>query len=170
MTVRFRLGALALCFLLCVMSGVAQSGKKAGVLGSDEVQKVVPSSYFFDGQTAPVQMRNAIAIRTQDGRIVAAALVDSSGYSTAIAEKYQGLLITSKKITIENDTLPPGQYGFGFTADGKFRVMDAGANDVFLAPAHLDENLKRPVPLQAVANGGDFRLYAGKKYVTLKVQ
>jgi hypothetical protein len=163
--------ALVALFALCVtLASTAQQGKKTGVLQGDELQKVVPTSYFFEGQVAPVQMRNAVAIRTADGKIVAAGLVDSSGYSSAIAEKYQGFLITSKKVSIEGQTLPPGQYGFGFTNDGKFRVMDAGANDVFLAPAHTDDKLQRAVPLKAVASGSDYRLYAGKKYVTLKVQ
>ena len=71
---------------------------------------------------------------------------------------------------MEGKNLGPGQYGFGFTNDGKFRVMDAGANDVMLVDAHVDQKLQRAVPLKAVADGANFRLYAGKKYVTLKVQ
>jgi hypothetical protein len=153
---------------LCVI-GAAQQ-KKTGVLAPDELAKVVPSSYFFDNQVAPVQMRNAVAIRTNDGKVVAVGLVDSSGYASAIAEKYQGFLITSKAISVEGKNLGPGQYGFGFTNDGKFRVMDAGANDVMLVDAHVDQKLQRAVPLKAVADGANFRLYAGKKYVTLKVQ
>jgi hypothetical protein len=102
--------------------------------------------------------------------VIAAGLVDSSGYSSAVAQKYQGFLITSKKLSIEEQTLAPGQYGFGFTSDGKFRVMDVAANDVFMVSSHMDDKLQRPVPLKAVASGSDFRLYAGKKYVTLKIQ
>lgn len=156
--------------LSCLALSAFAQQKKTGVLDPDELPKVVPSSYFFENQVAPVQMRNSIAIRSKDGKIVCAGLVDSSGYSANVAEKYQGFLITAKKISIEGSALPPGQYGFGFTNDGKFRVMDAGANDVFLVSAHRDEAVKPAVPLKAVAAGSDFRLYAGKKYVTLKVQ
>jgi len=46
--------------------------------------------------------------------------------------------------------------------------MDLGVNDVFTADAHQDDSLKRPSPLKAVASDGDYRLYAGKKYVTVK--
>jgi hypothetical protein len=152
-----------------VMS-TAQQAKKTGVLDPQGLEKVVPNSFFFDDQIAPVQMRNAVAIRTQDGKIIAAGLVDSSGYAADIASKYQGFLITSKKISIEDKTLTPGQYGFGFTKDGNFRVMDAGANDILVVKFTEDNELKRAVPLKAVANGADFRLYAGKKYVTLKTQ
>jgi hypothetical protein len=161
---------VVVCAMCVAVASAAQQEKKTGVLAAEELPKVVPTTYFFDDQVAPVQMRNAVAIRTHDGKVIAAALVDSSGYSSALAQKYQGFLITSKKVTIEGQTLPPGQYGFGFTNDGKFRVMDAGANDVFLVNSHRDEKLERAVPLKAIPSGADFRLYAGKKYVTVKVQ
>jgi hypothetical protein len=48
--------------------------------------------------------------------------------------------------------------------------MDAGANDVFLVASHMDDTVKRAVPLKLVASGGEYRLYAGKKYVTVKVE
>ena len=156
--------------LACLAASVFAEDKKPGVLDQSELPKVVPTSYFFENQIAFVQMRNAVAIRTHDGKIVSAGLVDSSGYSADVAEKYQGFFITSKKISIEGSSLPPGQYGFGFTKDGKFRIMDVGANDIFLIAAKLDEAVKPAVPLKVVAAGSDFRLYAGKKYVTIKVQ
>lgn len=170
MTDRIRWIAVALLLLGLIAASVAQQSKKTGVLDSQGLEKVVPTSFFFDDQIAPVQMRNAVAIRSQDGKIVAAGLVDSSGYAADVAQKYQGFLITSKKISVEDRSLAPGQYGFGFTKDGQFRVMDAGANDVLVVKFTEDSQLKRAVPLKAVANGSDFRLYAGKKYVTLKVQ
>ena len=40
------------------------------------------------------------AFQLADGKMVIAALVDASGYSTAIQQKYQGLLITETKLTI----------------------------------------------------------------------
>lgn len=157
-------------FVLSVAIACAAQTKKTGVLSGDELKKVVPSSYFFDDQVAEVQMRNAVAIRTADNKVISAGLVDTAGYSSAVAQKYQGFFITSKKLSIEGKELSPGQYGFGFTNDGKFRIMDAGANDVFLVGSHVDDKLQRPVPLKVVAEGSDFRLYAGKKYVTLKLQ
>jgi hypothetical protein len=168
MTLRFRGGVLAVFVSFLVALGAAQQAK-TGVLEGNDLQKVVPTSFFFADQVAPVQMRNAVAVRAS-GKIVAAALVDSSGYAADVAQKYQGLLITSKKITIEGKTLAPGQYGMGFTGDGKFHVMDAGSNDVLLVPFHQDAALQHAVPLKVVASGSDYRLYAGKKYVTLNVQ
>src|SRR6266700_297457 len=114
------LGALIVCMLA---SAVAQQASKH-LLSSDEVKKAVPAEYFFRGQKAPVQLRNAVGCQLADGKMVLAALVDASGYYTAIQQKYQGLLITEIRISIGGTDLAPGQYGFGFTADGKFVVMN----------------------------------------------
>lgn len=165
-----RSGVVAVFAICLVGASFAQQQKKVGIVDAADLPKVVPTTYFFDDQVAPVQMRNAVAARTADGKVIAAGLVDSSGYSAAIAEKYQGFFINSKKVSIEGKTLAPGQYGFGFTADGKFRVMDAGANDVFLVGAQMDSTIQHAVPLKLVASGSDYRLYAGKKYVTVKVE
>ncbi len=40
---------------------VAQQAAKH-VLSSDELKKAVPTEYFFRGQKAPVQLRNAVGI------------------------------------------------------------------------------------------------------------
>ena len=96
-------------------------------------------------------------------------MVDTSGYASDIAQKYQGFLITEVKLKIEGSELPPGEYGFGFTGD-KLIVTDVGANDVLSVSSKMDDNLKRPVPLKVVEDGGAYRLYAGKKYVTLAIE
>jgi hypothetical protein len=142
----------------------------AGVLGADDLKRVVPASYFFRGQSASVQLRNAAGFRTADGKLVLAGLVDTSGYSSDVAEKYQGFLITEIKLSIEGSELPPGQYGFGFSKQDKFTVMDVGNNELLSVASHVDQNLQRAVPLKIVADQGSYRLYAGKKWVSLKAQ
>jgi hypothetical protein len=139
------------------------------VLAAAEVKGIVPATYFYRGQSATVQMRNAAGIRTKDQKYVLAALVDTSGYSTDVAEKYQGLFITEVKVKVGGSELAPGQYGFGFVGD-KFVVTDVGANDVSSVSSKVDDNLKRPVPLKISQEGGENRLYHGKKYVTLQVE
>lgn len=151
------------CCLLASLLVLAQS-----VLTSDEVKKVAPAAFFFRGQSAMVQLRNTSGFRAGE-KFVLAGLVDTSGYSSAIKEKYQGLLITEVKLDIEGSGLPPGQYGFGFK-DGKFLVMDVGANDVLDVAAYRDENLQRAVPLKIVLGKDGYRLYAGKNWIALKAQ
>lgn len=158
---------LAAFVLLMIGTVIAQTASKH-VLSADEVKKTVPTEYFYRGQKAPVQLRNAVGFQLADGKMTLASLVDASGYSTAIQQKYQGLLITETKLSVGGATLPPGQYGFGFTANGKFMVMDVANNDVLEAAAETDQELKRPVPLKLVEDNGAYKLYAGRKWVGIK--
>jgi hypothetical protein len=164
----------AACALVCLAgssaaaqtSGDATSAKE-GVLKAAEVgDKLFPDKVFFRGQSATAQARNSAGVRYSDGFLVLAALVDSSGYSSGLKEKYQGFLINEVPIEIDGQTLKPGQYGFGFVEGSKFVVMDVGANDVLQAASTKDAELKRPVPLQIVAGEpGKYRLYKGRDYV-----
>jgi hypothetical protein len=141
---------------------------KEGVLSAADVGgKLFPDKVFFRGQSAPVQARNSGGVRYADGFLVMAGLVDSSGYSTGLKEKYQAYLITEVPIEIGGQTLKPGAYGVGFVDGNKFMVMDVGANDVFQAGSTKDAEMKRPVPLQFVAgsDAGKYRLYKGRDYV-----
>ncbi len=158
------LGALIVCMLA---SAVAQQASKH-LLSSDELKKAVPAEYFFRGQKAPVQVRNAVGFQLANGKMTLAALVDASGYSTAIQQKYQGMLITESKLNIGGSALPPGEYGFGFTADGKFVVMDVANNDVLNASSQGDSAVQHAVPLKLLEDGEGYRLYAGKKWIGIK--
>ena len=139
------------------------------VLSGDELTKVVPAEFFFRGQKATVQLRNATGFETASGMVTFAALVDASGYSSGIKEKYQGMLITESKLNIGGSELAPGEYGFGFTKD-KFVVMNVASEDVFSVPYATDADLKRAMPLKMVEDGGGYKLYAGKKWVAVKVE
>ena len=160
---------LAVLSAFLVASVALSAESKPGVVSGAELQKLVPSAYFYRGQSATVQARNSGAVRTKGGKYVIAALVDTSGYASDVAAKYQGLFITEVKVKIEGSELGPGQYGFGFVGD-KFVVTNVGADDVFSVSAKADKDLKRPVPLKISGEGGTYRLYAGRKYVTLQVE
>ena len=156
--------------LLVALTLVSAQQMKLGLLSAEELKKVVPSGYFFRGQSGAVQLRNSAGFRGQDGKLVLAGFVDTSGYAADLAEKYQGFLITELKLDIEGSELVPGEYGFGFTKGGKFVVMDVGANDLLSVSFKRDEDLKRPVPLKVVEDGAGYKLYAGKNWVSLKVK
>lgn len=142
---------------------------KPGLLSTTDVRSISPTSYYYAGHAASVQMRNTAGIRTQDGKNILAGMVDTSGYSTAIQQKYQGFFITEAKIHIEGTEVGPGQYGFGFMND-RFILTNVAAEDILNVVSKTDDQLKRPVPLKATEEDGGYRLYAGKKYVVLQVQ
>ena len=163
--------AFAVLLLLALMAAAQETKTPTpGVLSPQDIKRLVPTSYFFDGQSAPVQVRNAVGFRSQAGKLVLAGLVDSSGYAADVQQKYQGFLITETKLNIEGSELEPGEYGFGFTKDGKFVVMNVAAADLFNVGSQNDEKLARPVPLKMVEEGGAYKLYAGRKYVTLQAK
>jgi len=146
------------------------AGKEMVLKAADISPKIFPERVFFRGQTAPVQFRNSGGVHFADDFYVLAGLVDNSGYSTAIKEKYQAYLLNEVTLEIAGQTLKPGAYGIGFLNGGKFVVMDLGANDVLQAASQRDAEMKRPVPLQvlASANAGSYRLYAGREYVEFR--
>ena len=90
---KLRLAFFGSLFGVLLVSALAQQGA-AHLLSADELKKVVPSEFFYRGQKAPTQARNSVGLQLANGKMTLAALVDASGYSTAIQQKYQGWLIT----------------------------------------------------------------------------
>jgi len=164
-----RLAVLGVVSVGMLGAGVAQQVSRH-VLSGDELKKAVPTEYFYYGQKASVQVRNSGGFQLSDGKMTIAALVDASGYSSTVQQKYQGLLITESKLNIGGSDLPAGQYGFGFTAEGKFVVMDVANTDVLSAAWQTDASLRRPVPLKLVEDSSGYKLYAGRKWVGIKTE
>lgn len=162
----------ALLFLLSPLPMMAQApaAQPEAILKPADMGKILPSSVFFRGQSATTQVRNSGGVRFADGYLMLAALVDNSGYSTGIQEKYQAYFITEVPLTIGGNKLAPGAYGAGIVKGGDglhFVIQDIGAHDLFQASAADDAKMRRPVPLQVVAgdSAGKYRLYFGRNYV-----
>jgi hypothetical protein len=162
---RIRLGLILTLILLSHASADAQNKTSATVLTGAALTRVVPTGFYFEGQSAPTQMRNSAAARLGEKRNVVAGMVDTSGYSTEVRAKYEGFLITDSGIEIGGETLPVGAYGFGFTDDGKFNVFDVGGNQILSVNAASDKDLRRPRPLQMIKATDELRLYSGRSYV-----
>jgi hypothetical protein len=155
---------------LLVSLGLEASAQqpKPGILNADDLERVVPRHI---SSAANLRPSNCATLPAS-----AAPTVSSSwrvwsillGYAAEVQAKYQGFLITEVKLNIEGSHLAPGQYGFGFSKDGKFYLMDVGANDVFRVAAQTDDQLARPVPLKMIEGQAGYRLYAGRRWVNLK--
>ena len=163
-----KLVSLIAALLLVMGSAVAQNG--GTVLTGGDLTRVVPTSFYFQGLSAPTQMRNAAAARFGKDRYVISGLVDTSGYSADVRAKYVGFLITDSPITLNGEALQPGAYGFGFATEGKLTVMDLSGKDLMSVSITNDKDLKRPRPLMMTADGGGVRLYNGKNYVSIAAQ
>lgn len=164
----------ALLLFALAIPVVAQStpSQPEAILHSADLGKILPASVFFRGQSATTQLRNSGGVRFADGLVMLAALVDNSGYSSGIQEKYQAYLITEVTLDFRGQRLSPGAYGVGFLkkdgpGDIECVVQDLGARDVLQFAASTDAKLHRPTPLQVLAgsSAGKYRLYLGRNYV-----
>ncbi len=151
-------------FLIVSSNSFAQSATPT-ILHAAEAAKVLPDAVFFRGQSATVQTRNSAGIHFADDMFVLAALVDNSGYSSGVQQKYQAYFITEVPLEFSGHILKPGAYGVGIVKD-HFIVMDIAAHDLFTAPIARDAELKRPTPLQLNADGDHYHLYFGRDYVS----
>jgi hypothetical protein len=157
---------IATLFSLALFTTSAQTGGDA-ILPVPAAAKVLPDAVFFAGQSANTQLRNAAGIHFADGAYTLTVLVDTSGYSTAVQQKYQGYLITEAPLDFAGHPLVPGAYGFGFVAN-HFLVMDVGNHDLFRTDATHDAQMQHPRPMQIVAgtSPGDYRLCSGRDCVS----
>ncbi len=158
---------LAILVASLSLTAFAQSSSSPALVPGADLTKVVPSSYFFRGLNATTQARNSGAIKYADGFYVLAGLVDTSGYSSDIKAKYTGFFITEKELSFDGKTLPPGEYGMGFNAEGKFHILDVAANELLTADSPKDTKVPHPVPLKFVEDNGEVRLYLGRNYVVI---
>ena len=163
---------LTICAFCAPTPDAAQSTTQAttgeGVLTRDQATPLMPATVFYAGQTAPVQARNSAGVRFPGGKLLLAAMVDTSGYSSGIQQSYQAYLITETPISLGDKTLQPGAYGFGFVAGDKMVVMDLGGGLLINTSTQRDSQMTRPTPLQiqsAPGAQGHYRLYLGRSFV-----
>lgn len=149
-----------------IVLGAVVQDKPTVVTGPD-LTRLVPTSYYFKGQSAPTQMRNTAAAKLGAERFVIVGLVDTSGYSAEVRARYEGFFITDSPIKINGESLPTGAYGFGFSNDGKMNVMDIAGNDVLSVSSTNDKALRRPRPLMMTASEQGIRFYSRRDYVVI---
>ncbi len=136
-----------------------------GPISREVASTLVPATVFFAGQVASVQLRNTGGARLPGG-FVLAGLVDTSGYSSSVQERYQAYLLLDTPARFAGKLLQPGAYGCGMVGD-QFLVLDLSSQLLFSVPSSRDAAIARPTPLQVLAGGspGEYRLYFGRHYV-----
>ena len=158
--------ASAVAALMMASPAVSKAQGGDTVLKPAEMQKLLPAAVYYKGQSATTQLRNSGGVKFADGYFVLATLVDTSGYSSDVQAKYQAYFVAEVPIKVGGQSLPAGVYGVGFVADNKLVVTDVGAHELFSVNSSNDDGLKRPTPLQVMADpAGGFRLYSGRRYV-----
>lgn len=166
---RYRTSALVLAIVafVCSLTFAATAQDSVTVLLGQDLTRVVPPGFYFQGLSAPTQMRNAAAARFGSSRYLICGLVDTSGYSSDVREKYQGFLITDSPISVGGSAVEVGAYGFGFTNDGKFNLLDLSGKELMSVSTTKDSALRRPRPLMMTKVGDRLRFYTGRDYVEI---
>ena len=159
--------ALAVVALVALAPVPAQAQEK---LAGKAFDAAAVTDFYLEGNAIPAQKRNTVVLKGADGKRMLFGLLDTSGYSTEIQQKYAGMLILERKTSLGGTAVAAGAYGFGLRkgtppeGPGTLVIYDVGGEKVGEAPAQWDAALARPVPLQ-VLNG---RLYVGRHWVDIK--
>jgi len=140
------------------------------ILSGAQLARIVPSGFFFEGQSAPTQMRNAAAARFGAKQHVVAGMVDTSGYTADVRSRYEGFFIIDTPMMVGGQELATGAYGFGFVENNRFTISDVGGTQIFTIGTEPDRNLRRPRPLMMTRGAGGVRLYSGRRYVTITLR
>ena len=164
---RVLLGCSLLLSVICYLPVLVNAQDSVTILTGAELTRVVPTGFYFQGLSAPTQMRNSAAARFGSKRFVIAGLVDTSGYAADVRAKYEGFFITDSPVRINGSDLGTGAYGFGFSENGKIQILDLAGNEILSLATTKDSELKRPRPLMMTKTADGFRLYNGKDYVTV---
>lgn len=138
--------------------------------------KVIPRDFVLEENSIPTEKRNSALVLTPSGARVITGLLDTSGYSSQVQEKYLGMLIVEGRLNVCGNQVAIGSYGFGLAkpqggAEGqgsKFMLYNQAGERVAECPARWDAKLNTARPLQVITSGGSARLYLGRNWVELK--
>jgi hypothetical protein len=136
----------------------------------------MPKDFYLEGNRIPTEPRNAALLKSSSAPRVLFALLDTTGYSSQIKQKYIGMAITEGRISICGNTVDVGSYGFGLDKpaanskdDAKFHLYNQAGTEVASCSAPYDANLKTPRPLAVnVIQDGPTLLLLGRYRLEIK--
>jgi hypothetical protein len=137
-------------------------------------ENAVPSDFYLEGSRIPVQKRNAVLVTTPAGARVVMALIDTSGYSSQIQQKYEGMIISEGNFSVCGQKMGVGSFGFGFTKpaatskeDMKLTIYNQAGTKVAECAGKVDASITQPAPLHVVP-GKTAKLALGRHSFELK--
>lgn len=175
-----KLGAIVSALIVAALLGPLNSRALAQhpfeIVTGKPFDSALPHDFYLEGNAIPTQKRNAVLVHLAAGARVLFALIDTSGYSADIIAKYVGMIITEGDLTVCDQKVGVGSYGFGWTRSaagsdhpGKFSLYNQAGTKLGECTTPRDAKLKQPRPLQVIPAGdGTARLYYGRQSVELK--
>ncbi len=135
----------------------------------------LPKDFYLEGNAIPTEKRNAAMLKTASGARLLVGLLDTSGYSSQVQQKYMGMLITETRVSVCGHPVGIGSYGLGLkhptgesAAPGQFFVYDQAGKRVAECSAAHDSKLQNPRPLQAVTDAAGAKVYFGRYEIEIK--
>jgi hypothetical protein len=169
-----RLGAgglilVAFAILMGMPKGALAQGAFEQMTGK-AFESAIPNDFYLEGNRIPVEKRNAALLKTPAGARLVLALIDTTGYSSQIQQKYIGMVITEGSVSVCSVPLSVGSYGFGLEKPaGKFFLYNQAGEKVGDCGAKKDSTVKQPKPLNIVlSKEAGARLYLGRYFLELK--
>ena len=165
-----RLAILFAVLTFALIPASVVSAQTPVIISGAQLGRIVPSGFFFEGQSAPTQMRNSAAARFGAKQHLVVGMVDTSGYSADVRSRYEGFFIIDTPLMVGGQELGVGAYGFGFVENNRFTISDISGNQIFTVNTEPDRNLRRPRPLMLTRGAGGVRLYSGRRYVAITLR
>jgi hypothetical protein len=146
------------------------------IVSGKELDSALPRDFYLEGNAIPTEKRNAVLLRTPSGARLMFSLLDTSGYSSQVRQKYVGMIIAEGPVSICGNPIRVGSFGFGLDRPGAggsepaiFHLYDQAGAGVGNCTANKDSGLAQPKPLQAVVDDrGHGRLYLGRYWLELR--
>ena len=167
---------LLLLVALGVGAPLARAQKGFEVVTGKDFTRAVPKDFYLEGNSIPVEARNAALLTTPSGHRLLLALIDTAGYSSQVQQKYMGMLINEGSVDFCGKPLEVGSYGIGMKmppaqsdAGAEFFLYNQAGREVCHCTVKKDSELKHPVPLQVVVKTEKTAiLYLGRYGVEIK--
>lgn len=165
---------VAVLVIAAECAAFAQSGWK--IESGKPFRSAMVKDFYLEGNAIPTEERNAALLSTPSGARLLVGLIDTTGYSSAIKQKYIGMMIAEGSVNLCGKGVGVGSYGFGLDRpaanskdDAKFHLYDQAGHEVASCGSSRDAELKMPKPLQVViSKDGTPWLYLGRFRVELK--
>jgi hypothetical protein len=144
-------------------------------LSGKAFDSAIPNDFYLEGNRIPVEKRNAVLLKTPGGARLVFALIDTTGYSSQIKQKYMGMVITEGSVSVCSVPLSVGSYGFGLekpattsSGEAKFFLYNQAGEKLGDCAAKKDSAVKQPKPLNVVlSKEAGARLYLGRYFLGL---
>jgi hypothetical protein len=165
--------------LVCLLAAWPKPVRAQGnyeVVTGDAFTRAVPADFYLEGNRIPVEKSNAALVKSPKGARLVVALIDTTGYSSRIQQKYIGMIITESTTSVCGNALGVGSYGFGLerpapssNADAPFKIYNQAGEKVGECAAKKDDSIAQPRPLAVVPDKtGSAKILLGKYGIEIK--